>query len=337
MNKLIKEDRNNRLVYRELFFKADEALKKQIYSLKNPAFCNKCKVCCQIRYSELSPSEICELSKKEDVTTGRYMEMFVPYGADEKFDYQSDINIELNHSCAKKVNNDYVKEIIAKHTKPVYFYFCRFLDENKSCLKNYDKGLICSGFPDDVKMILPAQCGFRKWQKFAVEKLNNEISRDIYKKLLELNEHRENFSCQKCGTCCKLASSEFSYEELKQKAQNGDKFAVEFTGVFVPYENKDDAKKIYPEFVDMLLKKLGKDEQVYFYHCPLVTKENTCSNYENRPQVCKDFPNNPLVIFPPDCGYCEWKEDVHVAAMLMHALIEICEFNTTKIKTALQE
>ncbi|MFA6989434.1 MAG: YkgJ family cysteine cluster protein [Candidatus Gastranaerophilaceae bacterium] len=337
MNKLIHENKNNRLVYRELFFKANDAVKKQLNSVKTPSFCNKCKTCCKIRYSELSPLEIYELSKKEDKITTRYIELFAPYGAKKDFNYKSDIDIKLNHSEAEKINNNYVKQVVSKHQKPVYFYFCRFLDENKNCLKNYDKSLICSGFPDDVKIILPQECGFRKWQTLALQKINTEISKDICRKLNEINLYRDSFSCRKCGTCCKLASSEFSFEELKTKAQNGDNFASQFTSVFIPYENLEEAKTIFPEFVDMIFQKLGNDEKVYFYYCPHLTKANLCSDYDNRPEVCRVFPNNPLVIFHPSCGYYEWKEDVHVAAMLMHALIEICEFNEKKINFALKD
>jgi Fe-S-cluster containining protein len=336
MNKLIHENKNNRLVYRELFFKANDALKKQLYSVKNPSFCNKCKTCCKIRYSELSPLEIYELSKQEDVLTTRYMELFSPYGAEEDFEYQSDIDIKLNHLEAGKINDNYAKQVLSKHQKPVYFYFCKFLDENETCLKNYDKSLICSGFPDDVKVILPVDCGFRKWQNLALEKIKTEIARDIRQKISEIDSYRDNFNCKKCGTCCKLASSEFSFEELKYKAQKGDKFASQFTSIFRPYENIEEVKIIFPEFVEMVFEKLDKDEKIYFYHCPHLTKENLCNDYDNRPEVCRVFPNNPLIIFHPSCGYYAWKEDVHVAAMLMHALVEICEFNETKINLALK-
>ena len=43
----------------------------------------------------------------------------------------------------------------------------------------------------------------------------------------------------------------------------------------------------------------------YFYHCPRVTKDNRCPDYENRPQICRDFPDNPLAFLPLSCGFMD--------------------------------
>jgi Fe-S-cluster containining protein len=155
-------------------------------------------------------------------------------------------------------------------------------------------------------------------------------------KLKEIDLYRSQFSCKKTGTCCKLASSEFSYEELKEKAQNGDNFASQFTSIFIPYKNIEEAKKVFPDYMEVVNDYMDSDEKIYFYHCPHITEDNLCSIYEDRPQICSDFPNNPLAILPPNCGFCEWKEEVIVATMLLHALIEICDFNIKKIEAALE-
>ena len=41
---------------------------------------------------------------------------------------------------------------------------------------------------------------------------------DILIKIKEIQACKKNFSCNCCATCCKLAGSAFSYEELAEKA-----------------------------------------------------------------------------------------------------------------------
>ncbi len=145
--------------------------------------------------------------------------------------------------------------------------------------------------------------------------------KEVCEKRALLLENRNKFCCSLCGDCCKLACSEFSPQELQEKAKNGDNFATQFLSVFIPYDSKEDVRKINPDYIEMLEKAAEND--VYFYHCPKVTEDNKCSDYENRPQICKDFPDNPLALLPKFCGYVKWKEEVENEALKLHALIEI--------------
>ena len=174
----------------------------------------------------------------------------------------------------------------------------------------------------------PGSDGY-KWQISALELLDNEISREIYRKLNEILAYRSQFKCVGCATCCKLACSEFSPEELKRKADNGDNFAGQFLSIFIPYDSKEDARKIYPEYIDLLEE--NGENHVYFYHCPKVTEDNRCSDYENRPQICRDFPDNPLSILPKACGYNEWKEEIEPIALMLHSMLEITDYYRTKL------
>lgn len=177
----------------------------------------------------------------------------------------------------------------------------------------------------------PENCCFRNWQKAAYEKLLGKISKDIYEKIQVIDKKRQNYKCAKCSSCCKLASSEFTYDELKQKAANGDRFAKEFTSIFVPYPNNKIPEQIYPEYVALLEKKFDKDIQ--FYYCPKLGKDGLCTDYENRPSICRSFPENPLAALPPKCGFHKWKEENEITALLLHALIEIVEFYKSKLET----
>ena len=168
-----------------------------------------------------------------------------------------------------------------------------------------------------------------EWQIAVLDMFENDISKEIYRKWQEILQLRGNFECKGCATCCNLACSEFSPEELKTKAQNGDKFAAQFTSNFIPYDSKDDARKIYPQYIELLDDTI--DEDVYFYHCPKLTDCKRCSDYGNRPQICRDFPDNPLCILPKSCGFYEWRQEVEPVAMMLHAMVEIIEYYKEKL------
>lgn len=171
----------------------------------------------------------------------------------------------------------------------------------------------------------------RQWQNAVIEMFDNDISREIFEKWQKILAYRENFQCLGCATCCNLACSEYSHEELQAKAENGDNFAQQFTQIFVPYNTKEDAKKIYPEYIEMLSKNVNGS--VYFYHCPKLTSDKRCSDYENRPDICRHFPDNPLDILPKSCGFYQWRQEVLPTAMTLHSMIEIISYYKEKITT----
>lgn len=187
------------------------------------------------------------------------------------------------------------------------------------------------GLNPDILESFPHGCEYKNWQRDVVKLFDDEILKDIYKKWMKILDYRENFSCIGCASCCKLACSEFSYEELLEKAKNGDNFATQFTSVFIPYKSEEEARAVYPEYLEMLKEKLESDS-VYFYHCPKLTKENRCSDYENRPSICRDFPNNPLSLLPKSCGYKSWKEEVETTALMLHSMLEIVDFYKEKLQ-----
>ena len=184
--------------------------------------------------------------------------------------------------------------------------------------------------------VLPDGCSYINWQKAILRDIEEEVFKDVLLKYQQMNAYKDNFSCNCTGTCCKFACSEFSYAELKEKASRGDNFATQFVSVFTPYEDQEKAREIYPEYVDMLEKKLGKDEKVWFYFCPHLGEDNLCTQYEKRPDVCRDFPNNPLSILPPWCGYYNWKEEIEVLAMTLHALVNLGEFYKERLEKFLK-
>lgn len=183
------------------------------------------------------------------------------------------------------------------------------------------EGDIFDGYPPESKGSL--------WKKSVLNMLENDVSKEVFRKYKEILAYRKEFQCKGCATCCNLACSEFSPEELKQKADKGDNFAKQFLSVFIPYNSKEEARKIYPEYIQMLEE--NKEDKVYFYHCPKLTKDNRCSDYDNRPQICRDFPDNPLSILPASCGYKKWKQEIEPIALMLHAMVEITEYYRNRL------
>lgn len=219
------------------------------------------------------------------------------------------------------------REIFLKSSKEIEIQVENLRPENgcKNCKINSNCNLEHEIFEN-----FPEGCAYKIWQSDVVKFFEEETSKQIHDKWIKILNYRGNFDCIGCGTCCRLACSEFSYEELKQKASGGDNFATQFTSVFVPYEDESEPQKIYPEYFDLLAEKLD-GEKVYFYHCPKLTDENRCPDYENRPQICRDFPDNPLSLLPDKCGFCMWKKEVEPTALMLHALLEIIDFYKGKI------
>jgi Fe-S-cluster containining protein len=183
---------------------------------------------------------------------------------------------------------------------------------------------------EDIFETYEAGSAGAKWQAAALDMFENDIAREVNRKWKEILAYRENFSCVGCGTCCRLACSEFSPETLKQKAQQGDNFATQFTNTFVPYQTREQAREVYPEYLELLKDTL--DEEVNFYHCPKLTTGLRCSDYENRAQICRDFPDNPLSILPTNCGFYPWREEVQPVALMLHATLEIINYYKEKIE-----
>ena len=159
--------------------------------------------------------------------------------------------------------------------------------------------------------------------------LNVEVETHLNLQRKLIKERRNNYSCKMCGACCRLAISEFSPTELLQKSLNGDKYAKEFISVFTPYNDESEAEKQFKLYVD-LINETG--EKVYYYHCNKVTEDNKCSDYENRPSICRDYPDNPIQMLHPTCAYFGWHESIQKIVLTIKAITEIREHFRNELK-----
>jgi len=174
----------------------------------------------------------------------------------------------------------------------------------------------------------PVGCAYKEWQSNALSFLNGEYKQKMKNTYNAIMDKKNTYSCNQCGDCCRLAVSEYSYEQLKQRAFRGDKFSEDFISVFVPFETEEDAKNANPEYFDTLSDLV--EDKTYYYYCPKM-KDNLCSDYENRPNICKEFPHNPLKLLPSRCSYNAWRQEIAKMAMLLKAKTDIIDFYKQKL------
>ncbi len=167
------------------------------------------------------------------------------------------------------------------------------------------------------------------WQSKVLEFIDNVFLNDISQKRQYIMDERKKYKCLQCGECCRFACSENSFEKLKTKSKN-DNTAKEFIETFIPYNTIEEARKVFPQYIKLLEE---NDLDNYFiYHCPKVTDDNKCPQYENRPKICADFPDNPLAFLPKNCGFNKWRKDTYKILLEIMAKSEIAEFYKTNIK-----
>ena len=121
--------------------------------------------------------------------------------------------------------------------------------------------------------------------------------------------------CKGTGQCCNTASPSTPSVKLIEKARYGDDFARDFFTIFTPYTSIEEAKKINKKGVERSLEHCRKPdsqikpENIIFYHCNYLSADNLCLIYEDRPQLCRDFPDSPFIVFAPGCAFEEWGKE----------------------------
>ena len=120
--------------------------------------------------------------------------------------------------------------------------------------------------------------------------------------------------CRMCGQCCRCASPSTAATELLKKAKTDNKFSRYFFSIFIPYKSIEEAKKANLEIVERSLKATKKpdskvsSENIVFYYCRYISADNKCLIHEDRPELCRDYPDSPFLIFAKDCAYEEWSK-----------------------------
>jgi len=113
--------------------------------------------------------------------------------------------------------------------------------------------------------------------------------------------------CDQSGECCRGAAQWAPWQNILAQAAQGDQTSRDFLSQYVPYANRTDAEQGAPAGVAASLKvatERGNDpNNVIFYRCRYLKDRNQCQIYEDRPTLCRDFPESPFGSIPACCGY----------------------------------
>lgn len=235
---------------------------------------------------------------------------------------QTESSLESQYDSLK----DNYEQIFIEAAESIRTAIEKFKPENPCSLCSVKD---CKIEKKDVFTDYPVGCAYRDWQKQVLSFLDGEYKQKLKNTYKMIMDKKCEYECGRCANCCKLATSEFSYEQLKQKAARGDKFSRDFVSVFVPYQTEEDAKLANPEYFE-LLNNLMEEQKIYYYYCPKLVG-NSCSIYENRPDICKDFPHNPLKLLPSTCSFNAWKNAIAKQSMLLKAKTDIIDFYKAKL------
>ena len=122
--------------------------------------------------------------------------------------------------------------------------------------------------------------------------------------------------CDQQGCCCRGASPSVPAHMLLKQAAEGDDFARNFLSQFVPYATHEEADASVPGIVERTLKAALKSEdfkspeEVVFYRCRYLKGTNQCQIYEDRPELCRDYPGTPFVVFASGCAFEPWAKQI---------------------------
>jgi len=186
--------------------------------------------------------------------------------------------------------------------------FIKFIDKEKEWLDDYA-----------LYMVLKGYCNNKAW---------NEWYDDFkYKNLNSIqwatNEFSEYILAHKFNQFLFFKQ----FQKLKKYANSKGIKIMGDMPIYCAYDSADVWAN--PEYFE-LLNEMMEDQKVYYYYCPKLVG-NSCSDYENRPDICKDFPHNPLKLLPSTCSFNEWKNAIAKQSMLLKAKTDIIEFYKAKL------
>ena len=151
---------------------------------------------------------------------------------------------------------------------------------------------------------------------------------------------RPQHLCHMCGKCCRVVTTSLSYAELKQMEEDGDKGAVDFLSLFVPYDSIESARNVDAGVVDNIINRLKSDgsfdeKEITFYGCKYLQDNNLCSRYETRLDLCKHCPSTPWSIVPPGCGFEGWLfwQREEIKQKIRKSKEELLELNLLRMRT----
>jgi Fe-S-cluster containining protein len=134
--------------------------------------------------------------------------------------------------------------------------------------------------------------------------------------------------CKMQGCCCRAASPSTPAKKLLEHAAQGDDFARNFLSQFVPYLTPGEAEAAVPGMTERMYRAAAKSEDfaslddVVFYKCRYLGDDNRCQIYEDRPELCRSYPDTPFVVFAPGCAFEPWAKAVREKYLKIQAQVD---------------
>lgn len=114
-------------------------------------------------------------------------------------------------------------------------------------------------------------------------------------------------ACDQSGECCRGAAQSSPWQHIMAQAAHGDLTARAFLSQYQPYPSLQEAIAHAPAAVaaSQEIAELRGDqaENLVFYRCIYLRGKNECQIYEDRPTLCREFPESPFGAIPKCCGY----------------------------------
>lgn len=133
-------------------------------------------------------------------------------------------------------------------------------------------------------------------------------------------------ACDQSGECCRGAAQYQPWQTLMRQAAQEDVTARNFLNQYQPYQSPARAKSEAPYAVEASLQVIQDRKQnpkeVVFYHCIYLSGKNQCQIYEDRPALCRDFPESPFSAIPSCCGYANAQKECAQKATQLKAELE---------------
>jgi len=114
-------------------------------------------------------------------------------------------------------------------------------------------------------------------------------------------------ACDRSGECCRGAAQHAPWDNLIPLAAQGDETARNFLSQYAPYPSHEVARQNAPDGVQASMEiaalKGYAEADLVFYHCRYLTGKSECQIYEDRPTLCRTYPESPFGAIAKCCGY----------------------------------
>jgi Fe-S-cluster containining protein len=145
-------------------------------------------------------------------------------------------------------------------------------------------------------------------------------------------------ACDQSGECCRGAAQYQPWQALFRQAAQGDATARNFLNQYQPYPTRLLAETEAPHAVETSLAVIHDRNQnpddVIFYRCIYLKGKNECQIYEDRPALCRDFPESPFSAIPKCCGYASIQNACTQKAAQLKAELEHLKTLKAKLSSA---